>query len=325
MIQYRQAIISITKAQSPGVYPGVPTVNILFRQPFNKLGLSFEFSFSKSYAVPFSDNQIKIENPSEKMVEALAYEYSEPLTRPLIEIYAGYSSTRITTGDMVSINRLRASLNQIYTGFPIFYSYDKFSAKYVLLIDCVDILRGTGERVNVSFKSQTPLTTVLQSLLQGKARFDLSGLLRSPRFPSVVLDNDVLYSDQLVLEDILPDLSEQYGFSYTIDPNGSITFKDDTIQDINAPQLKTISVVNGLIDFPNSKNWVDYDVKTLFGRPDIFFPGDDVTVFAKNLSSGKVAGKIVDATYTWGAEGAEIVYTVNSLGQFANPYPVVRI
>jgi len=322
---FRQSVISIFKAVSEGNYKKTPDLNIVFRQPFNSFGLAYTFSFNKSFFAPITDCKIVIFNADSKIVEALQFEYSKPRTRPKIEIYAGYSDTKILNNSNVEINRLKSSINQVYTGFPIFFSDDKLVGERELSIDCTDIsLVGSSERVSASFKENTLVTTILEELLSD-LEVDLSLLKSNTTFANLKIEHEVFYNNRLLLEDVIPDLERQYGFTHLTNYDGQLVFQNKSEKGQPGNSLQNvISPQNGMIEFPNTINWVDYECRTFFGRPDIFYPGERVTLKASNLTTD-VRGLIVNGEYNFNDREAEIRYIINQYGQPFNAYPILRI
>jgi hypothetical protein len=328
---YRQALISIYKSQGEGQYKTIPDKVIIFRQPYHNLGLSMSFSFEKSFAVTVTDCAIEIENVDNTIADALQYDYNKPRTRPKIEIHAGQSDTKITSSSNVEINRLKASLNRVYTGFPIFFSNDKFLNSRILTIDCTDIsLLLSSERVTEYYRAGTTLFTMLEDILENSLA-DLSLLRLDRAFVAIEIEQDVYYYSRFILEEIIPDLENQYGFTHYTNSSGDMVFiylldkgtAGSTEQNIISPST-------GLIEYPNTVNWIDYECRTFFDKPDIFYPGDRVTLKSPNLSGstsnnlGTVSGMVTNGQYNFNDSEAEIKYIVNSYGQPFNTRPIKR-
>lgn len=331
-MKLRQGVISIYASDGVGGFLPVPEKNIIFYQPYHKFGLSYSFSFEKNYFSPITDCQIVINNPDNSIGEAIAFEYTKPYTRPIVRIWAGYSDYRLLRFTEPDINNLKATLNEIYAGFPIFYSDDKVGAANgagrELLIRLTDVsLQGSKRRINKLFSAGTLIVNIVLALIRELGiNADISDLLANRNFQQLKIEQDIYYSSRFILEDVLPDLERQYNFSHFSGNTGDLIFK--VLDDQGTPAgaaANEISNSNGMIGFANTSNWVDVELKTLFGRPDIFYPGDRVSIVAPNLNPVQnTEGLILKAGYSWNDQDAEISYTVNTFGQPANPFPIKR-
>ncbi|MCH7928817.1 MAG: hypothetical protein IID03_12690 [Candidatus Dadabacteria bacterium] len=324
----RQAVISIFKANPDGTFREFADKNIVFRQPFNNFGLAFSFNFSKSIFAPVTDCQIVIQNPGDDIGKSLEYEYSESKKRPLIRIYAGYSSFMMRAFTQININALKSTLNQVYAGFPFFYSDDKLLGGREISIELTDLsLFASKERISKSFRVDTSITDIVKKLLNEFVEIDTTALEDNIDFSLLKIEFTVIYNNRLVLEDIIPDLERQYNFIHFTNNEGIMVFRpgDDQGVTTGATQNK-VNSSNGLIEFANTMNWVDISFRTFFGRPDIFYPGDRVSVKAPNLNKLKdTEGRIISAEYNFDDADAEISYVMNQFGQVANSKPFLKV
>jgi hypothetical protein len=326
---YRQSVISIFKANSSGGYNALPDINVIHRQPYHDFGLAYSFNFGKSYFSPITDCQILINNPADEITESLDFEYSKPKTRPLIRIYAGYTDFKLESPNVADINNLIAKMNQVYSGFPFYFSDDKTGgANRELSIDLTDTsLIASQERISTTFSKNTAVIEVLRKLLnESGAEFDITALEQNTDFATQKIEYQLLYNSRFILEDLIPGLEKQYGFLHYSDPDGKLIFKayDDQGKTTGAPQ--EINYDNGLIGFANTLDWVNVGFSTLFGQPDIFFPGDRISLNAPNLNPNKPTdGLILEANYSYADTEAQIDYVINKFGQVANSKPFLKV
>lgn len=324
---FRQAVIAIHKADKLGKYSPIADKNIIFRQPFNSFGLAFTFSFGKAIYVPASDCQITIDNPDSSIVESLKFEYSLPKTRPQIRIFAGESEYQMQAFNTVEINALKSTLQEMYTGYPMYFSHDKISGGTNLSISLTDILLiSSKQRITRSFSAGSTITSILNTLLSGVAEFDISLLQKDEKFAALTIEDDLIFNNRLVIEDVIQDLELDYKFSHFVDRLGSMIFSSRTTDVKATGSNRLISYNTGLIGYANTINWTDVSFQTYFARPDIFYPGDLIDLEAKNLNPDQnIKGRVITADYNFNDIEADISYVINQFGQTFSGMAIVNI
>jgi len=338
---FRQGVISIFKPNDSGGFNEVADKNIVFRQPFHSFGLGYTFSFDKSLHAPITDCQLLIINPGDDISQSLDYEYSLSKKRPLIRIYGGYSDFVMRSFSEGEISTLKGTLDQVYTGYPYFYSDDKVQGGRELSLELTDTsLIGSNERISIRFSEKTSIIDIITKLIDGIAdglvESDTSALEDNIDFSFLETEFPVLYNNRIVLEDIIPDLARQYAFTYFADNEGTLVFRPREDQGkTTGASVNKINNNNGLAGFANTVNWVDIGFKTYFGKPQVFYPGDRVSIDAPNLYPKTAEnelvldvptnGLIVNASYQWDDDSAEINYVMNKFGQEASANPIVKV
>lgn len=329
----RAAVISVFKATGEtNEFADGPIVEIVFRQPFHDLGLGFTFSFTKSYVAPFGTCDLVIQNISSKIAEAFSFDRVNYTFRPRVEIRAGYSDVAITK--ISQLNELKNSLDVVYTGFP-YYAYDeKIVGGRVLTVNLSDVsttfLQGKNARVAEEYRSGQTVIEVLKDLLghiEG-IKFDLSELSKEPSFASKRLPQNVFYNNLPIIPTVIPNLGRDFGFFFTTDATGQLVFRPSK----QAPQTGAVSIVSattGMIEHPAKVNWTHVNVKTLFGLPRLFYPGEWMTVQSDYLdraliaNSKSVSGAVINGDYQWNDETAQVAYVIAPEGVPVSQNPVI--
>lgn len=326
----RQGIISILEYYGGQYWPNQ---EIIFRQPYHPWGLAYSFNFTKGIFTPFSTCTIVIYNPSPEITDSLKFDPNNPFNRPKIEIRGGESESRLlsytpgTPAAQGELAPLKSELPLLYTGYPFFFSEDKQIGGKTLTIQCSDMSQDVATiRINDQFISGTPVLSILQKLFPDADLTEVASGLSG-----VVTENPVYYNNLLLHSQVLPELARIYKFRYYFTQGGIVKF---TMSGIPQDGNKTTIVNNttGLIEYPVSINWCFWNIKTFFGRPVVFYPGQWMTVDLTNLKGsqvlfsntggvteffGKKSGLVVEAKYNWQDESAEIQYTISPDG-----YPV---
>ncbi len=324
---FRQAVIAIHKANPSGVYSPIADKNIIFRQPFNSFGLAFTFSFDKAIFVPASDCQITIDNPDTSIVESLKYEITLPKTRPQIRIFAGESDYKMEAFNVVEINALKSTLQEMYTGYPMYYSHDQIPGGTNLSISLTDIsLIASKDRITRSFTAGTTVTSMLNTLLSGVTDFDISLLTQNKEFAALTIEDDYIFNNRLLIEDVIQDLEEDYEFSHFINRTGAMEFFARKTETDATGSSRLISYDTGLIGHANTINWTDVSFQTYFARPDIFYPGELIELEAKNLNPNQnIKGRVITAGYAFSDAEADISYVINQFGQSFSGMAIIKI
>lgn len=342
----RQAVISIRRATDLNGNFEKVAFDIPFRQPFNNLGLDFQFTFTKAYWGFFTAAELKIFNINQEMTDAFFFDSKTYKKRPLVEIRAGYSNIKAL--NQTDIVKLKADLPAVFTGFPNFASDDKAVGERELLVTLNDITASKRtKRVSRSYKKGRLVLSVLQDLaIQADIKVDLTALENDDTFSAIELENDLYYLNRQVLTDIYFALSKSYGFRAFFDASSppTLIFKRAGTQGI-VGGFTVISEKTGMVEHPTSVNFVHWKVKTFFGRPRVLFPGDWIRVESEYMArlnkrtqaSGRkiggiskpvdktVDGVIIVADYNWQGAEALIEYTLSVQGHPEDTNPILQI
>lgn len=337
-MKFRQSVISVFKPiDGAGNFLKIPSLEIIFRQPFHNFGLAYSFSFSKSYFAPHTTCELTIENIDNTIVDAFYFETTTYTKRPLVEIRASYSSVKMKT--IQELNLLKQNLPLIYSGTPYYTQDNKIVGGRTLNISLSDFQSFTRVgRVTKSFRKGRTIISVIDELLEaaglsgaGNSTFDLQN---NPEFSLLKLENDLMYNHRHVLSDILPELGRQYAFYFFVGAHGEYEFKPalNTTPGI----FKTVNSTNGLIEHPVGINFVQWNIKTFFGLPSFMYPGDRVKIESEHFKriaglqtnlniDNTLQGLIVTGNYNWNDADADITYTIAADGQPVNAHPVLQI
>jgi hypothetical protein len=329
----RAAVISVFRATSEfNEFADGPAVEVVFRQPFHDLGLAFSFQFAKTYVAPFGQCALAIENISSKIAEAFTFDRVNYTFRPKVEIRAGYSDVIIKTKDQIST--LKNSLDVVYTGFP-FYTYDeKIVGGRVLTVNLSDVsttfLQGNNSRVVEEYRAGVSITNVLKDLL-GQIpglQYDLSNMVTDVHFVDRTLPHPVFFNNLPILSTVIPNLGREYGFYFTVDGAGKLIFRG--AQKIPSTGGATaVNSKNGMVEHPAKVNATHVNVRTLFGLPRLFYPGEWMTVQSDYLDraliakSKSVSGAVINAQYAWNDESALVNYILAPEGVPVASQPVI--
>lgn len=333
-MKYRQAVISVFKTlDDNGTFSPTADIDIIYRQPFNNLGLAIEFSFANTYFAPYSTCNITVHNPSSDMVDAFIFDSLTYRKRPKVEIRAGYSEVKMKSN--LDVGVLKGDLDLIYWGHPIFSSDDKVVGSRLFTIQLSNIVASTRViRVQKLYRKGWTILSMLKDLASvANLKTDFSAL-EVDEFASIKLDNPLYFNNRQIVSQVLPALARDFKFYYFI-REGSYIFKSSTTRGIKGT-LTDINSKNGMIERPVSINWVHYSVKTLFGLPEILDRGSWVRVqspvFAKptdaaqagiaKLFEPEIDALIVEAKYNWNDEDAFIEYIVSPSGNPLNANPI---
>ncbi len=328
---YRQAVLTVYSEED---LLGLSAVSeIFFRQPFNRLGYSMNFTFQKTYVSsgPFTDCNIQIQNPSQRVVESLSlFGPSKYKGRPRVEVRAGYSKEQIYRRS--DANKLKNSLPIIYTGYPYEMYDNKVLGGRVFTVSLFDAqtnnLYGKVSRYFGTFAAGSRLSDVVNALaVAGKFQIDTEGDPVVSLVLSTRISSKLFYNGRFILQDILPSLGRTYGFSYSVNPQGVYVCRSLVAAPrAGAPEI--ISAETGLIEQPTRVNSSHWQVKTLFGLPRMFFPGDWVTIKAPFLKrftgQDTVTGCVIDGDYNFADGSADCTYVVAPEGEPVTYFPFLR-
>lgn len=332
-MRFRQAMMSIFEPIGENSFRPQATKVIYFRQPFNNLGLAYNFSFSTSYFSPFADCQVTIRNVDSSIARSLEFDPASYRNRPKIEIRAGYSDRKIFFDSIANRNILSDSLPIVYTGFPVYYSEDKVVGGRDLTLDVTNIsLAFRNKRVNISFPADTLITSILNQVADAAGiNIDISSLTQSPTFSLLAIDNPVTYNHRNVLTDVFLELAKEYKFSFFTGGSGEILFQPvSEITQRGAAQENLINNRTGMIEHPVGINWTHYEIKTLFGLPNVYNPTNWVRVespvFNDNQGGlNQIDAVIVKADYNFNDSDGDIRYEVSPDGQPISVAPILRL
>lgn len=327
---YRQAVITVyQQADALGLSA---TSEIFFRQPFNRLGYSINFSFSRTYTSsgPFNDCNIQIQNPTQNVVDSLTISGPGKYAgRPRVEIRAGYSKVQIDR--RADANKLKNSLPLIYTGFPYEMYDNKVRGGRVFSVTLFDAqavnLYGKAARFFGTFAAGSRLGDIVQALATAaKVKIDTADPIAENLFDGRT-SAKLFYNGRFVLQDILPALGRSYGFSISINPQGVYVCRS-LVAAPRPGKADVLSEQTGLIETPSRVNASHWQAKTLFGLPRLYFPGDWVTVKAPFLKrytgQDNVTGCVIDGDYNFSDSTGECTYVVAPEGEPATYFPFIR-
>lgn len=330
----RAAVVSIFKAtDDAGNFTDAPILDIVFRQAFHDLGLAMSFNFTKSYVAPFGTCDLTIENINNNIAEAFAFDVTTYARRPLVQIRAGYSAELITQKS--EIGNLKNSLPVIYSGHPFYAVDQKIVGGRNLTVNLSDVstgfLQGKNSRVCEWFRKGQKVTDVLKFMLDqiGGYRYDLSALLSDPATAALTLPSDVFYNNLPILPTVVPNLGREFRFWSTTDASGIAVFRPSK-QRPPTQAFDIVSAETGMIEHPTKVNWTHWSVKTLFGRPKVFFPGEWIQTQASFVNSsnaafsGVVTGCVINADYNWDDESATASYVIAPEGEPVSANPVLQ-
>lgn len=321
---YRQAVLTVYSSPTDLGLTGI--TEIFFKQPFNRLGYAMNFSFQRTYICPnpFNSCNVQIQNPSMDLINTITqYDLKNYKGRPRIEIRAGYSKERIERKS--EANKLKATLPLIYSGYPYEFYDNKILGGRTLNFSLFDgqtvNLYGKAARFFGTFAAGSRLGDIVNAMAKyGNFQIDtegdpVSGLLFSTRTKS-----KLFYNGRFILQDILPALGRDYGFTMSVNAQGVYVCR--TVLASAKPGLPVIiSAETGMIEQPSRVNATHWQVKTLFGLPRVLFPGDYATIkggflehyFGKNNNT--VSGLVIDCDYSFADTTGECTYTVAPEGE----------
>jgi len=298
--------------------------HIIFNQPFNNFGLNYEFSYTRSYFYPFIDLSLKIYNISDEIVNLFNYDYGNFGKRPKVEIHGGYTDYRMSSEADADI--LESNLNLLFVGFPYYVASQKIPGGRYLDVKLSDIMSDKRNKklVKTFRKGSMLVNEILTGILnESGIKYDLA-LLNTAAFSGVKTEIDLFYNGDFILSGILPKLSQQYGFYFYTNTSGALIFAPSGTQRKGSIQAE-LTIENGLIEYPTQINNTQYSVKTFFGAPSIFSPGDYVKIVSDQFAAKSATGLIIDGSYRWGTDDAEIVYKFGEDGKPVEVYPVFPI
>jgi len=309
-MKIRQAVISLQKPVDDETHDEYSPYDIQFMQSYHDAGINFHFEFTKAIFNPSSMCNIAIENFPRSMLDYLTFDRFKPNQRPKIDIYAGYTDPLKTTAE------LKVALPKIYSGYPSYYAGQKNIGSKTLFIQCSDLLAaGNAERFTGLYHKGEPIINALEDLTtQLGYSGDFSGMNAAQNF-----SEDFYINGRFIMSDVLPKLCKDYGIFYNIkNDNDSMDGKPSMLF-ISSDQtiIESISVdvsnENGMIEYPQPENFGQYNFRTLFGLPQMFFVGNWINLIDKRRSvfdTGNFKGVVVSAKYQWG-EQAEIQYLLS--------------
>ena len=165
--------------------------------------------------------------------------------------------------------------------------------------------RGPLSRITERFPAGSSLRSILEALCEKlgvETNFENFATKGATQ-----INSDLWYNNRLILSDIIPELSRNYGFyyfkkagAYVFFPSGEQTQGD----------IVEISAANGLIEYPGGVNWTHYGFQTLFARPRFIQPGDWVKLKDPSFQrfglseKGYLVGVVISAQYTFQDEEA---------------------
>lgn len=312
-MKYRQAVIAICD------FSGVKVKKaIMYRQPFNKLGLEFSFSFNKTYGQITTTVDLKIFNPSPETIELFVFNPKNLNNRPMVRIYAGYSDFVCRHYDDWA--KLKNTLPLIFSGYP-YYLNERVLANgkelNIMLTDKMSLSTEQRKRFIGYFPQGATVFAILEAI---KANADfICDLSQVDFLRSIKIENPLMFAGQDILAYILPLLGKKYNFTFSTNENGTLVFKPTANLNNKRTNITEITNENGLIEIPERQNWAQWEVKTFFGLPHIFSVGEWVTVKSEALKGygvshrGELTGLITEASYNF-AENAYISYIISTDG-----------
>lgn len=317
----RQAVITVYESTGDGQY-SPEGYDIFFRQPWNYYGLAFNFSFEKDYFSPIADCELSIFNTSNEIDGKFTFDPSSYRGRPKIEIRAGDTKEKLI--DRNKSENWKQSLPLVYTGVVYYFTKNLQQTENSLSLQLTDIslLSSTYRANGAFFRGGTPVMLVLRKLLSqiDGLEYGFDPLLESKY--NELLDRDCDFTGQFIIREAVRRLALQYGFIYFFSESGSLTFAPRKQSGKTEPQ--EITPETGMIGHPDSINFNHYNVKTVYGKPDIFLPKQWVSVKSNSLDGGELYGLIIKAAHQWDDSEAHIVYTVSPSGSPVEHTPVLR-
>ncbi len=283
-----------------------------------------------------------IDNNSTDMVDAFKFDqsdYTKP--RPLVEIRAGYSEMKIEANDDTVgpatlggsspiLDQLKKDLSIVYAGHPFYLADSKTRGGRNLVVRLHDAgtwdLGGPLSRITERYPAGTALQAVLSALCE-----KLGAQTNFENFTSkgaTRISSDLWYNNRLILSDIIPELSRNYGFYYFKKGDAYVFFPSGA-QEMG--DFVEISAANGLIEYPGGVNWTHYGFQTLFARPRFLQPGDwvklkDPSFIRFGLSDrGIISGIVVSAQYSFEDEQAMCNFVMAPEGYPVESQPVIVI
>src|SRR4030042_2182292 len=239
----------------------------------------------------------------------------------MVEIHAGYTDYRMTTE--LDADKLESNLNLLFIGHPYYVAAQKIPGGRYLDVKLSDIVPANKavKFVKTFNKNSLLVGTILPDMLKtAGVKFDLSKLQAS-QMSSIKIETDLFYNGEYILQTILPKLSKQYGFYYNTNNAGALVFSPSGIQKKGAV-LSEVTIDNGLVEYPTQINNTQYSFKTFFGAPGVFSPGDYVKIVSSQFSTGSATGLIIDGSYSWQDDKAEIIYKFGGDGKPVEVNPV---
>lgn len=307
-MNFRQSVIEIEKNGS--------IKDIYFLQPFNKLGLHYEFSFSKTFGEVSTMMELSLYNVGGDTVGLFSFDPLSLTSRPKVSVYAGYSKAKPKSAS--EIGEVKKSLPLVFSGYPFFVSevFELTEKRLdVKLTDRMALAEDSKNRVVALFQAGTNLKEILATLSkQSGQAFDTAAITN---ILNQKIDNSLLLTGQHIFRYVMPLLGRRFGFTFNFKPTGEVLFLPTT--PALAQGKVVLSADTGLVQIPLRQNWTQWQVETFFGMPEVLFPGDWVTVQSRALTgygvseSGTVTGLVVGADYSFGKE-ASVMYTIATDG-----------
>ena len=274
-------------------------------------------------------------NTNNDIRDAFSFDYKTLKARPKVEIRAGYLDNPES-----DVDALKSKLVLNYTGSPTFVSDDKTRGGRNLEVRLSDISTSTStSRITTTIQTGASLIGAIQQLTSPLGiNIDIEELSLDATLASAKFENTVFYNSRQILTDILPSLTKQYPFGFYTDPNGTLKFVskvNKTTSNASQPE-NLISSLTGMIEHPVGVTWVHWQVKTFYGRPRIFKPGEWARVQSRFFADSKqgvpvsdsstenfIDGLIIEAKYQWKDSNAVIDYKLSAEGQPVTGYQVL--
>ncbi len=341
---FRQAVVTVKKA-IPGLdgrFFEDPSAEIIFRQPYSSIGLAMAIKAEQSYFTPNTICNLQIWNPSDEMVDAFAFNTLTYLERPLVEIRAGQSDVLVQRSR--NINQVTRSLPVLFTGYPTWWSDESIprAGGRLLTVRLSDMVASSRTaRVGKQYRKGTLIITMLRDLMKiAQQKADFVDMDASVSFSALKLKNSLMFNNRQIFTQVLPMLARRFVFSWrVIGTSYSFTPLDSKG---TSGALETISNQNGMIEFPTTINFVHWNIKTLFGFPQLFVPGQSVRVISKqftrttsirrrigianvNTGDNSITGLIVEGAYNFNDVNGDCRYKVSPDGQPINGNPILTL
>ena len=141
-----------------------------------------------------------------------------------------------------------------------------------------------------------------------------------------------MFNNRQVVAQVFPQLRKSFKFTFNIE-DGSYKFRPAT-EPGKVGVLERVNATTGMVEHPASINWSHFRVKTFFGLPRIFSPGDWMKISSpvfiprdKN-PTGLEASKdslVVEGAYRFNDENAICEYIVSPSGSPVNGNAILAL
>lgn len=240
------------------------------------------------------------------------------------------------------ISKLKADLPVVFIGFPNFSSDDKVVGGRELIININDRRASAfSKRVSRQYQAGRLIIDIIKdlSVLAG-IKIDVKALEDDEDFKKLKTVNALYFWNRPILTDLFFSLSTSYGFYFFVDGrSGNVIFTPANTRGI-VGGFTVINEKEGMVEHPVSVNFINWKVKTFFGRPKVLYPRDWIRIesnFMARLNKrtqgreirgivkpvdNTVTGLIIGADYNWGGAEAIIEYTISTTGTAFNSSPI---